>query len=407
MTGPNVFLLVVDSLRADAVFQDRISTPNLDRRVTEGADFRQCIATSTTTTPSFASLLTGCYPPKHGIRGLRGYRLSPVLATLPEVFGTGGYNTYAEVAGSLIPATGVLRGFATVNHRRGILPFFSWRDALLERRREWTAPWLALLHVWEVHWPYRSPPGYEHRFDKAGYEDALRATDDALGPILDTLGDDTLVVVTGDHGERYPTTAWGVKLAHTARRLRRRFKPGRWFPALDQKLVSVALHHGFALDEQLIRVPLVINGPSVDPMTIDDQVRHVDLLPTLVDLCGLELPSGVDGRSLRPLLEGGSLPEEPAYMEAVGVSLEGRHIIGARTQEWKLLRTAGRGLKLYALGEGPSDEKRNLYTGHPEVTRFLEGYIKRVAESALGAEGMTPAEEALVEEHLRDLGYLE
>ena len=117
MELPNVFLLAVDSLRADVVFGDHVATPLMDSLASKGASFTQCICTSTTTTPSFSSILTGCYPPKHGVRGLQGYRLSPSLTTMAEAFAAAGYETHAEVTGPLLPETGVLRGFEQAHHR--------------------------------------------------------------------------------------------------------------------------------------------------------------------------------------------------------------------------------------------------------------------------------------------------
>ena len=134
--------------------------------------------------------------------------------------------------------------------------------------------------------------------------------------------------------------------------------------------------------------------------------------PTCV---GSRPPTGSTGRSLRPLIEGVSLPDEPAYMEAVGVKLGGRRILGARTPEWKLLKPLEGGRpSLYRLdGGSPPDEKHNLYGRHPEVAATLEAFVGQIAASertaAPGAEpgsGMTSEEEAVVEQHLRDLGYL-
>ena len=122
----------------------------------------------------------------------------------------------------------------------------------------------------------------------------------------------------------------------------------------------------------------------------------------------MPIPEGIDGRSLRPLIEGGALAEEPAYMEAVGVKLEGDRITGVRTPDWKLLKP-GRGKPaLYRLSEDEvPNEKRNLYARHPEVARNLETIMERIASSDAGTpSGMTSEEEATVEQHLRDLGYL-
>jgi arylsulfatase A-like enzyme len=354
-------------------------------------------------------MLTGCYPPKHTVRGLKGYQLPSSVATAAEVFSAGGYKTCAEVTGPLLPATRILRGFDEARHRQAYkVPFFGWRDEVIERIRSLPSPWFMLLHIWEVHRPYRSPPDFSKRKDRAGYEAAVAATDEWLAPVFEAVGQDAVVVITGDHGEDYPDSPLEFQLVRGARRARKALKLGKWFTYLDNKLAALEIGHGFALYEHLVRVPLVIAVPGSPSVVVEDQVRHVDLLPTLADLCGLPAPPGVDGRSLRPLLEGGTLPDEPAYMEAVGVKLGGQRIVGARTVDWKLLRFPNGKSALYRLDGGrPPDEKRNLYSRFPEVAGSLEGFIARVSASEVEAtSGMTSDEEAVVEQHLRDLGYL-
>ncbi|MFN2489864.1 MAG: sulfatase [Actinomycetota bacterium] len=406
--SPNVFLLVIDSLRSDAVWGDHIATPNFDRLAARGTAFRQCVCTTTTTTPSFSSILTGCYPPKHGVRGLQGYTLSPSLQTMAEMFGAAGYRTYAEVTGPLLPATGVLRGFDEKHHRQAYrVPFFGWRDDVVAKMRSYAEPWFMLLHIWEVHRPYRSPPDFAKRRDRAGYEAAVAATDEWLAPVLDAAGD-ALAVVTGDHGEDYPGSALELAAIQKLRGVRRRLKLGAWLPALDRRLAGMEIGHGFALHEHLVRVPLMISGADLAHATVLDQVRHVDLVPTLAELCGIAAPGGIDGRSLCPLMEGASLPEEPAYMEAVGVKLEGDRIAGARTSEWKLLEPGnGRPTLLHLDGSAGPDEKHNVIRKHPEIAARLESFIEGVlASESVAASGMTKEEEAVVQQHLRDLGYL-
>lgn len=408
MSAPNVFLLAIDSLRADAL-TGRLQTPNMRAFASRGAEYLQCIATCTTTTPSFSSMLTGTYPPRHGVRGLQGYRLSSGVTTMAEAFAAAGYNTYAEATGPLLPETGVLRGFVHVRHRPAYKqPFFGWRDMILDQIADLEPPWFLLLHIWEVHRPFRSPPNFEKRWDREGYELAVEATDDYLKPIFDAIGDNTITVITGDHGEEYPDNRV-EKLAYRAsRKTRNVLKPHRWWPSLDARLARRTVGHGFGLYEPLVRVPLIVSGPGIAHQVVEDQVRHVDLLPTITDLCSIETPASVDGRSLRPLIEGRGLPESPAYMEAVGVKLEGSRIAGVRTPDWKLLKP-GRGRPvLYKLnGAGGPNEKRSVYSRYPEVARELEGFIASVDSGDVAPDsGMTHDEEALVEKHLKDLGYL-
>ncbi|HZA19444.1 MAG TPA: sulfatase-like hydrolase/transferase, partial [Actinomycetota bacterium] len=286
-----------------------------------------------------------------------------------------------------------------------------WRDEVVERMRSFVEPWFFLLHIWEVHRPYRSPPDFEKRKDRAGYQAAVTATDEWLRPVYQAAGQNTTLVITGDHGEEYPESAFELQMVRAARKMRRSLKLARWMPSLDQKLAGAEIGHGFALYEPLVRVPLIISGPGVMKARVEDQVRHVDLFPTLSELCGLEATEHADGRSVRPLMEGGSLPEEPAYMEAVGVKLGGQRIAGARTPDWKLIRPPAGRPSLYNLdGPGGPDEKRNVFSRHPEVARSLELFIEEINARSLEGDvadsGMTSEEEAIVEQHLRELGYL-
>jgi arylsulfatase A-like enzyme len=408
LSSPNVMLVVIDSLRADAVFGTRVATPTFDSYAARGAQFHQCISTTTTTTPSFSSILTGCYPPKHGVRGLRGYRLSPGVTTMAEAFSAAGYKTYAEVAGPLLPQTDVTRGFDHARRRRGKGgEYFEWTKDVIEKVKSNAGPWFMLVHTWEVHRPYRTPSGFSKYNHRADYEAAVAGTDAAIASLLQAAGDNTIVVLTGDHGEDYPESRLQTNLVRAAHLMRRVLKLRAWFKFLDDRLAGMDIGHGYALYEHLIRVPLIIAGPGIRPAIITQQVRHVDLFPTLLDLCGLDVPQHLDGRTLRPLMEGGSIPDEPAYIEALGVKLEGRRIVAARTPDWKLLKSGGRKPLLFKLnGSGPPDEKTNVYSRYPEEARRLEGFIERVAGSEAAETGMTVEEEAIVEQHLRDLGYL-
>lgn len=234
-----------------------------------------------------------------------------------------------------------------------------------------------LLHIWELHRPYRSPPDFATRKDRAGYEAAVAATDEWLAPVFEAVGENTIVVITGDHGEDFPEGPLELQKVRMSRGLRRGLALEKWFSYLERKLAEIEIGHRFALYEHLIRVPLILAGPHVGQASLDDQVRHVDLLPTLADLSRIEQPRDIDGRSLRPLMEGSPMPEEPAYLEAGGVKLGGPRLVGARTPDFKLVREEGRSV-LYKLSGRP-DEKHNQYSRHPEVARRLESFIEEIS----------------------------
>lgn len=319
-----MLLLVVDSLRADAVLSDRELKKSFARLAERGIVFEQCVSTATATTPSFASLLTGCYPPKHGLRTLRGCKLNMVLPTLPGLFRQAGYETHAEVTGPVVEKTGLLRDFDTAHYRgpRFSDLFTGRRDEILRRMEAFRQPWFMLLHTWEVHSPYRSGPS-DKGWDRGGYEAAVSATEEWLEPVFASVDLNSIVVITGDHGEVVPDKSWKRHLARVATRARKTIRAHEWLPVLDRALAAREAGHGFAIYEPLVRVPLIITGPEISAGKVATQVRHVDLFPTLADYCHMAV-QGVDGRSLRPLMEGHSLPEDPAYIEAGGVGRPSR-----------------------------------------------------------------------------------
>jgi arylsulfatase A-like enzyme len=381
----------------------------MDSLARRGAAFEQCVATATSTTPSFASILTGRHLPNHGVRALRGHRLSPTIeATLPEAFGAAGYHTVAEVTGPLVSETGVFRGFAQVHHRRGHdAPFMGWVNEVTDRIRSLPPPWFTLLHVWEAHRPYRSPPDFKKRYARSGYEAAVSALDSALSPVLEAVGDEGVVVLTGDHGEVYAESWVGDRVAATLRELRRRLQVGRWAPALERRLAARAIGHGFTLVEELVRVPLIVAGPGIAPSVVADQVSHIDIFPTLAELCGLSTPA-LDGRSLAPGMVGKPLSATPAYMECSNVA-GGDVVSGVRTPEWKLVVERRTKTKLYGRnGSAHIDEKHDVASRHPDVVRELLAFMNGVLEGgqAEEREPYSAAEEAVIEQNLRDLGYL-
>jgi arylsulfatase A-like enzyme len=429
LNPPNVLLLCVDSLRADAVFGKGIRTPNFDSYASTGAAFRQCIATATITTPSFASILTGCYPPRHGVRSLKGYRLPEHVITMAEAFRDAGFRTNAEVTGPLLPQTGLLRGFQHVQHRQGShrrtpdIRFFDWQDRVIDEIESYVEPWFLLLHTFEVHRPFRPPPDFAIRWDRAAYESVVAASDEYLRSLFDIIGDNSIVVITGDHGENYPETKWETRFTRAAWLSRKYLHTSWWLSPVDERLAAVAVGHGYSLDETLVRVPLIISGPGVDAVEVDQQVTHVDIFPTVAELCRVPVPSSLDGRSLVPLMRGAALPEVPVYMEAGMRGVHKRSVLalqrhpslmGSRTEHWKLLQKNSRPPILYKLdgqyrwdGRSAPDEKHDVHDDFPDVARSLETWMARVSVGEqIGDSGMTSEEEAIIERHLRDLGYL-
>lgn len=403
---PNVLVLLVDCMRADALGGRGVPTPNLDALVGRGGRFTQAIASASSTTPCVATMLTGLYSPRHGVRSIGAHRLHADAVTLASLLSAAGYHTVAEVTGPLGTESGLDRGFAEY-HRRPAAVYLSddWGRALVQRvaAGALTAPWFLFLHLWELHAPRKVLPGFGgRRFGKTRYDRALASLDATLASLLAALPPDTIVLLHGDHGERVMAST----LAYRWYRLRRDVLGA----SRTQKLEG----HETDAYEDLIRVPLAIVAPGrIAPGARSDQlVRQVDLMPTVLDLVGLAPPPGLDGVSLVPALADGRALGLEAFVEAFGRvrGTERDRRRGWRTERWKFIEAPYAPDvpdELFDLAADPH-ERRNLAPHEPALVAGFKARIAAVEASAVGAgEALSPEEEAAVEARLRDLGYIE
>jgi arylsulfatase A-like enzyme len=322
-----------------------------------------------------------------------------------------------------------------------------WGDNVIARfrRQEFAEPWFIYLHLWGVHRPRQILPQFNAAaYGKTEYDRAISSCDARLGELFDTLDDQVLVIVTGDHGEKIPEnrvearvesvkkSLTGSASANTSKSVwvKRRRKAiaslrRSWFTAarllhraglLDSPLASLT-GHGYHIYDSLVRVPLIIAGHGLTTgQVISDQARQIDIMPTVLDLAGLgsEIPPSADGRSLAPLMRGETLMPLPAFIETCQNSREPSSFYGVRFQGWKYacdMRSSSVPEELYDLAADP-EETRNLAKTLPqraaEMRRLIEQHLQMVQQPAISmTEELSETEMAGLTEHLKNLGYVE
>jgi arylsulfatase A-like enzyme/tetratricopeptide (TPR) repeat protein len=387
--------VTLDTVRADHLgcYGDRAArTPVVDALAARGARFETAVAHSPITGPSHASILTGLTPLRHGVRNNSDYVLPPGVPTLPDALGRAGWRTAAFVSGfPLERRFGYDRGFETydaafprgndprrapyVERPAGMTTHAALR--WLDDRASSPDPWFLWVHYYDPHSPYEPPAEYAVALAGRPYDGEIAFVDAQLGRLLQRLEERgltgrTLVVVTADHGE------------------------------------SLGEHgeatHGMFVYDSTLRVPWIVAGPGVPSGRVPTVVaRSIDVAPTVLDYAGQPPAEAMEGRSLRPAIDGRPMSDEPAYAESLFASLHLRWapLYAWRTSRWKLVDAPRP--ELFDLQADPG-ERRDRAGEEPARVEAL----RRPLRAALRAP--TPDATATVDaesaERLRSLGYL-
>lgn len=416
---PNIILILADDLGygdLGCYGQQKIKTPNLDRLASEGMTFTQFYAGSTVCAPSRCVLMTGKHTGHARIRGNgKGqYPLQPQDVTVAELLQSASYRTCALGKWGLGDdgSTGAPRqkgfheffGYLTHGHAHDYYPDFLWRnegkinfDVNRNGGRGNYAHDLfppAAVNFVRINRPDHQFPDRRffiylsvtipHANNELGREtgNGMEVPDDApysqeswpqpeknkaamitrldrdVGRLLDELkklkaDDNTLILFTSDNG---PHREGGVD-------------PKFFKSAGPLRGIKRDLYEGG------IRVPMIARWPGKIPagVTNDFAWSFADVLPTLAELGGAQLPPGLDGRSVMPTLLGqqqDALPylywefHERGFQQAL------------RTGDWKLLQTGqDKAYELYDLKADPG-ETVDLAAKHPEVVGQLSALLK-------------------------------
>ena len=398
----NVILLTIDTLRADrlsAYGSTQVSTLHLDRLAREGTLFENASSTVPFTLPAHTSMMTGLYPPAHGVRENVGYSVDERDATLAEMMTATGRETAGFVSAFVLDARwGLGRGFdhylddfdlkgmeanlGSVQRlgRETIAAALDWLDG----RDDPARPFFLWIHLYDPHEPYEPPEPYRSRHRNRPYDAEVEYTDALVGELRAALEERELFeksvfAVTGDHGE-------GLG------------EHGEMF-------------HGYFVYDTTMRVPLIMRLPNGEGggRRSSAAVSHVDLAPTLLDLLGARSHDQFQGVSLVPVLAGGSLDAERAvYGESFYPLLHygWAPVRFLRTEKHKFIESPEP--ELYEIANDPGERVNRLEDDRP-TSRELSGRFEALARD-LESSRQAAAETAEMDEEtlaqLRALGYV-
>lgn len=454
-----VILIVLDTVRADHLSiygYRRKTTPSLEEFARDATLYTHGVAAADVTLTSHASMFTGLYPSQHGAYYAPpdfavGHPLEPQFRTLAEIFADAGYRTLGLVAnhGYLGHSFGFSQGFQYYDQRvpvrflahqqgqylrqavrNGLAalatspePDLVYRTAdeinkeafkLLDELGGERAFFLFINYM-DAHWPYRPPPPFDSRFPgrrdglfslngygeiaeevmklrrtitpegrahlSSLYDGAIAYLDSRLGALvarLKQLGvyDDSLIIMTSDHGETFG----------------------------ERNLMG----HGVSVYQDQIYVPFIIKYPAGhQPGVFERPVSHVDLLPTILDASGFQVPAGGPGRSLLADSEPDRLLISESFPRGVLVDLSPRFrrveraLVAGRL---KLITSTTGKRELYDLGID-ADERRDLSHDRRAAATLLATSLTAWVDSA-ARQPRSPAKiDKQTLERLRSLGY--
>jgi arylsulfatase A-like enzyme/tetratricopeptide (TPR) repeat protein len=398
-TARHLVLVTIDTLRADRLGcygSADVATPNLDRLARQGALASEATAHVPLTRPSHVSLFSGLLPSGHGIRDNVSPALVPQVPTLASILKQAGFRTGGFVSSIVLSRqSGLDRGFdqysdqfeADTDDTRFLNTIQRRGDETLGEALEWLQKvpreerLFLWLHLYDPHDPYTPPEPYASRYAGRLYDGEVAWSDELVGRLdaaLERQGlkDETLLVVTSDHGE-----------------------------GLGEHGENL---HGFFIYQATLHVPLLLRGPGIPAgQRLEVTAQTVDLLPTTLELLGIPPPAAAHlaGRSLAPALRGGGVPERPAYAESLIPLLHFGWSDLRMLREGRFKYIAAPRPELFDLKEDPR-ETRNLAASEPAKAEAMRAALSPYLEAERSAAQPGRARATVPPDLLEKLGAL-
>jgi arylsulfatase A-like enzyme/Flp pilus assembly protein TadD len=363
--SPNVLFIIIDTLRADHLgcYGDKeIKTPNIDSIAKEGTLFQNAITQAPLTFPSHTTMFTSTYPQQSNAWDNGSYRLASSEVTLAQILQDKGYATGAFVSTVVLDAKyGLNRGFQTYDDAIGknqgdrVIKFMD--D---ERTADQTAPlaikWLKdnkdkkfflWVHFYDPHGIYNPPSPYKEMYKNDLYSGEVSFADHYVGKVLSTLKelglkDKTLIVFAGDHGEG----------------LGEHGETG----------------HGIFVYDETLKVPLIFSYPKLiaQDRVVKEQVRLIDIMPTILDLVNIKKNKEIQGQSLAGILKGEEKPQDRTAFSVTRyaqIHFNWSEMQSWRTKDWKYIKSTEP--ELYNISKDP-DELVNLIDKRKDIAKSME-----------------------------------
>ncbi len=396
----NVVLITIDTLRADHLGcygNERVKTPNIDKLAGEGVLFSHAYTPVPVTLPSHTSIFTGLYPVYHGVRNNGTFKADEKLETLAEVLKENGFQSAAFIGAFVLDSRyGLDQGFDCYDDYLEKDPnqtFMVYNERSADEVIKSANVWLdknaqdrffMWIHCFDPHAPYSPPAPFSAMYQHNLYNGEVAYTDYALGKFFNALKekdllDETLVVITSDHGEGLGEHA--------------------------EKTHAIFIYDSTLHVPLIMRYPGAISGGAI----IEENVSMIDIMPTVLDILNIKKTPQFHGESLLGLIHGKSKFSRHEILCETFYPLYNHNwspLEGLRTDKWKYIKAPRS--ELYDLENDPR-EMVNLFSKKREIADQLEARMKELQKEKGPRQTEVSAKLRMdkdTQERLKSLGYI-
>jgi len=425
MKKPNIFYLLIDSFRADKFYgKDKTSiTPNLDSLIKQGAYFSQTVNASPASIPAISSVLTGKWPFKAIVKRGKRHQLNRKYQNFVNRFNELGYNTMA-LTPKIFADSKLTADFNTLSFFEGGL-HDGIGQQIIEILDKLETPWFFFIHILDIHGSARAYPKKfnDKKYGINQYERRISAMDHWFGKFFKKIDlEKTLIVLTADHAtdrgiytpkmeqlkasinknNLQPLVSVGRKLLFgtMAKKVRKAYLDKKVKTKIqkqekavedqlnlspyDKRVMNNLIHPGFDVFDNRYRIPLLFAGLGLESKIIDQQIRSLDIFPTIFEI--IKIPSEIvaDGLSVLPLIRGLSFEESPVFMENIPNWTKPKKgtipLVGIRYNNFKYFRSRdnpNEKVSLFDLKKDPLEEN-NLAQAKPEKLIEMEKILSKI-----------------------------
>ena len=447
---PNILFILIDGLRADQCFgvDKTAATTFLDSLITSGTYFKNTFSSADGTIISLNCMLNSKFQFETGIRAQKIILLEDNnLQTLKN----SGYSI-----NGLIPKLTALKPitdyFQNENHTYDPGPppetlstGITEKILFLLNSLKNTSPWFCYLHLFDLHplreghKPLKIEEFQSEKFGDSLYAQTVSAIDYWLKKILDRINfDNTLLIVTSDHGERIPfneKSSFNFEPEfNSATSLGRRILPksthnigGKIMGKLKREIGKTKLAYSnkeltpyqkrsrdpyftLSLHDELLHIPFLLKGLTLPSKIISNQISTLDFFPTIFELVGIMQNNTKYSSSLVPLINNQPMTEKAIFLHTIPYEKESPlDKIGMRTSKYKYFRNSKNPKKdvhLYDLENDPY-ENNNISKNNLPIIEKMEKLLQDMQNDTLELDNtLSKEEEEKISKELRKLGYI-